>query len=249
VPELKGRDRLIVALDVDTCDHAMTIVRELDGCVRFFKIGLQLFIGGEWRRLLDQLVEREISVFLDLKIPDDIGNTIRRVVEACVAARLVRFLTLSHSVSDATIAVAREGRGEAKDPQLLIVPLVSSVGAQAFQAVHGANQGKLDQFIVEKGRCGLRAGCDGLIVSGSAIGEVKRQLDCLIVSPGIRRAGSARDDHERFTTPAEAIRMGSDYLVVGRPILGQPTPAQRLQAAHAIVGEIDAALDSMRRGR
>ena len=240
--ELTGRERLIVALDIDSTDEALEIVKELDGCTRFFKVGLQLFVSGEWRSFIDQTNERGIGVFLDLKLPDDIGNTIRSAVASCARTRRVRFLTLSHSVSDSTIAAAREGRGQAQDPQLLMVPLLSSVGTKEFDGISGADQGQLDQFVVEKGRRALESGCDGLIVSGSAIGQVRRQLDCLIVSPGIRPEGFEKEDHERFATPSEAIHMGSDYLVVGRPILGQPTPPDRRRVAQEIIAEIDEAI-------
>jgi orotidine-5'-phosphate decarboxylase len=234
---------LIVPLDVDTADEALRVVDRLDGVVSFFKIGLQLFVAGEWRALLAELSRRQCPVFLDLKVPDDIGRTVQSVVEVCVRAGVVRLLTMSRSVTPATVAAARAGRGASAYPKLLVVPYLSSQDARDFEALHGQDASRLDDYIVESGRQALAMGMDGLVVSGQAIASVRRALpETVIVSPGIRPAGAPIDDHKRATTPAEAIRMGSTYLVVGRPIVSASDPRE---AALRIVDEIGDALRSM----
>jgi orotidine-5'-phosphate decarboxylase len=236
-----------VVLDVDGAGDALRVVDQLGERVRFYKIGLQLFLGGEWTTVLRELADRRCEVFLDLKLPDDIGNTIRRAVETCVRARIVRFLTLSRHVSEATIRAAVQARGSSGHPRLLAVPMLSSADGGDLPQARGSEPQDVNRFIVTEGKRSLDAGCDGLIVSGAAIEEVKRRLRCLVVSPGIRPAGFGADDHKRSTTPGQAIRMGSDYLVVGRPIVDRP-PQDRARVAQAIIDEIDAALDALPQG-
>lgn len=233
--QLTGKDRLIVALDVPTVDEALGTVEELDN-VSFFKIGLQLFLTGGLPQLLQAL--RTKRVFVDLKVPGDIANTIAAVINMCVENN-VAFLTLSGSMPLPAIAAAKAARtakhGDA--PKLLIVPFLSSLDATDLPAVSGG-EGNLNTYIVSRARAAIEAGCDGVIASGQAIQICRQALPrpILIVSPGIRPAGASTDDHKRHTTPAEAIRMGADYLVVGRPILKDPDPRE---AARRIINDID----------
>jgi orotidine-5'-phosphate decarboxylase len=238
VSDLTGKDRLIVALDVPTVDEALSAVERLDN-VSFFKVGLQLFITGSLPTLLQSL--RHKRVFVDLKIPGDIANTIAAVIDLCVTMN-VTFLTLSESMPPPAIAVARAARNarNSRDPQLLIVPFLSSLDATDLAGV-AADETDLDAFILKRARAALQAGCDGMIASGRAIQVCRRAFPrpTIIVSPGIRPAGASTDDHKRHTTPAEAIGLGADYLVVGRPILKDPDPRE---AARRIIDEIDEAL-------
>jgi orotidine-5'-phosphate decarboxylase len=235
---LRGRDRLIVALDVPTVDEALGAVARLSN-VTFFKIGLQLFMTGGLPTLLEAL--REKQVFVDLKLPGDISNTIAAVVDACVA-RHVAFLTLSGSMPAAGIRAAKAARDakQRRNPKLLTVPFVSSLDAGDLAETAGGHP-DLETYVLRAARLALEAGCDGIIASGDAIRWCRTAFpSTIIVSPGIRPAGAGADDHKRSTTPADAIRLGADYLVVGRPILKSPDPRD---AADRIVREIDAALD------
>jgi orotidine-5'-phosphate decarboxylase len=125
---------------------------------------------------------------------------------------------------------------------MLIVPFLSSLDATDLTAV-AAGETDLDAFILKRAAAAIEAGCDGVIASGPAI-RICRQAfprPTIIVSPGIRPAGASTDDHKRHTTPAEAITLGADYLVVGRPIVKDPDPRG---AASRIIDEIDAALEA-----
>lgn len=242
VEQLTGKDRLIVALDVPTVDEALRVVDQLDN-VSFFKIGLQLFITGGLHALLQQLRQKQGKrVFVDLKVPGDISNTITAVVDLCVAMN-VTFLTLSESMPRPAIAAAKAARDarQSVEPKLLTVPYLSSLDA-ADLPLTATGERDLDTYILSRARGAIEAGCDGLIASGQAIELCRKAFPrpTLIVSPGIRTAGSSHDDHKRFTTPAEAIKLGADYLVVGRPILKDPNPCD---AASRVIAEIDAALD------
>jgi orotidine-5'-phosphate decarboxylase len=238
VSDLTGKDRLIVALDVSTVDEALAIVEQLDN-VSFFKVGLQLFITGGLPTLLQAL--RQKQVFVDLKVPGDIANTISAVVDFCVSMN-VTFLTLSESMPLPGIRSARAARDarQSQGPKLLTVPFLSSLDAADLPGV-AAGENDLEAFILKRAHAAVEAGCDGMIASGQAIHVCRRAFpsSTIIVSPGIRPAGASTDDHKRHTTPAEAIRLGADYLVVGRPILKAPDPRG---AASRIIDEIDGAL-------
>jgi orotidine-5'-phosphate decarboxylase len=235
--ELRGKDRLIVALDVPTSDEALRSVEQLDN-VSFFKVGWQLFMTGDLMRILERLHGK--NVFVDLKVPGDIGNTIRAVVDACVRLN-VTFLTLSESVPVSTIEAAKQARGQHAHPKFLTVPFLSNLDESDLRGVASATDLTLDEYILARASAALRTGCDGVIASGDAIRLCRGRFgeSVVIVSPGIRPAGASADDHKRHTTPTEAIRLGADYLVVGRPILKHPNPHQ---AADEIIAEIDRAL-------
>lgn len=237
--ELRGKDRLIVALDVPTTEEALAVVEQLDN-VSFFKVGWQLFMAGNLPWLLGQLKAKK--VFVDLKVPGDIENTITSVIDLCVGMN-VRFFTLSESVLPPTIVAAVNARRGRPEPKLLMVPYLSSLNEEDLRA--SAITTNLDDYIRGRAVAAIAAGCDGLIASGQAIKLCRQKLNdsVLIVSPGIRPTGASTDDHKRHTTPTEAIRLGADYLVVGRPIRKDPNPRE---AAQRIIEEIDSALDSRR---
>jgi orotidine-5'-phosphate decarboxylase len=240
VEHLTGRDRLIVALDLPTVDEALRVVEQLDN-VSFFKVGLQVFITGGLPTLLQSL--RHKHVFVDLKVPGDIANTIAAVVDFCVSMN-VRFLTLSESMPLPAIAAAKAARDakHSPNPKFLTVPYLSSLDATDLTVEAGAAARDLDAYILTRARKALAAGCDGIIASGQAIRLCRQAFPepTIIVSPGIRPTGVSTDDHKRSTTPAEAIKLGADYLVVGRPILKHSTPRDE---AERIIAEIDGALD------
>jgi orotidine-5'-phosphate decarboxylase len=236
VADLRGKDRIIVALDVPTIDEALASVERLDN-ISFFKVGLQLFMTGGLPDLLHALRTRR--VFVDLKLPGDIANTIAAVIDACVSMN-VELLTLSESMPLPAIRAARAARAarSSSHPKFLTVPVLSSLDASDLPAGAGGENG-VEAVIVKRAQAALDAGCDGIIASGDAIQVCRRAFpSTLIVSPGIRPSGASTDDHKRHTTPAEAIRLGADYLVIGRPILKAPDPRA---AAQRIIEEIDRA--------
>jgi orotidine-5'-phosphate decarboxylase len=237
---MRGADRLIVALDVPTVDDALRVVEQLDN-VSFFKVGLQLFLSGGLSALLQSL--RDKRVFVDLKLPGDIANTIGAVIDMCVSHG-VALLTLSESMPPPIVrsaAAARNAHGSSA-LKLLTVPFLSSLDVHDLAEITDTAD-DLETYVLKRARRALDAGCDGVIASGDAIKWCRTAFPhpTLIVSPGIRPEGAPADDQKRHTTPAEAIGFGADYLVVGRPILRAPDPRA---AADRVIGEIDAALQS-----
>ncbi len=231
---LKPQERIIVALDVPGPDEAIRLADKLDGKVSFYKVGLELLMGGGMRELIQELVRRG-RVFVDLKLPSDIPETVRRV--ANVAAGLgVEFITLSNSATPGTVRAAVEGRGRSGSPALLFVSFLSSLDRQDFAQLYGRNPADFEPFLKERTAEAKLAGAEGFIVSGQEIKLLRdTHPEAVIVSPGIRPAGSSTDDHKRTCEPAEAIRLGADFIVIGRPIRDAGDPRE---AAQGIIDEL-----------
>jgi len=215
-------DRLIVALDLPSIATARDIAARLDGIVSFYKLGLWLIFAPGFEAFLDDLLRAGKNVFLDAKM-FDIGETVRRGIER-VAERGVRFVTV-HGDGD-IIRAAVEGRGAAA-LKLLVVPALTSLNERGLKELGHA--GTVAELITERARTALDWGVDGIIASPQDDpNAIRRRLGAerlLVVTPGVRLAGAALDDHKRAGTPAQAIADGADYLVVGRPIVQAEDPA------------------------
>ena len=211
-------ERLIVALDLPSIEEARAAAANLRGVVRFFKIGLQLFpLGGA--ELARELIAQRNRVFLDFKFYD-IGETVRNAVAS--ASRIgADFLTVHGDREILTAAV--EGRGNSH-LKILCVTVLTSLDQQALQDM--GYSGTIEQLVLQRALLAREAGCDGVIASAREAANLRAALgpDMLIVTPGIRPAGSAINDQKRVMTPAGALAAGADYLVVGRPVLRAEDP-------------------------
>ena len=215
-------EQLIVALDFSDVHEARKCVDELDGIVSFYKVGLELFTSPT-RDFLEELRQRKCRIFLDLKM-HDVDETIRRAV-ANVASLGVDFLTI-HGNS-ATMKAASLGKGE-HSLRILAVPLLSSWNEKDLQELFLVGPAAdftpkfdtLDDYVFWRADQAISQGCDGLIASGEYVKKLRARFNenVLMVSPGIRPSGSSTDEHKRSLTPAQAIKDGADYIVVGRPI-------------------------------
>ena len=230
---MEARSRLIVALDVPTRREALALVQELRGVVTMFKVGLELIVGGGVPEVVEALGPDQ-RLFLDLKTPSDIPETVKRTVRSIASWPAIELLTLDVHTTRPAIQAAREGRGSRPHPKLLMVSWLSSMDASDLPG------GDLDAHLRQRASFARAQGCDGMIASGGAIAVVRAVWpEAVIVSPGVRPAGAATDDHKRAATPADAIRAGADYLVVGRPIRDA---ADRPGAARALIEEIERGL-------
>jgi orotidine-5'-phosphate decarboxylase len=240
---MRPQDRLIVALDVPSVDEAMRLVDELGDLVYFYKVGLELLMTGGFEPLLRELVKGK-KVFVDLKLPNDIPETIRRAVS--VAASIgVTFLTLSASATPETLVSAVDGRGTSSSPKLLVVPFLSSQSREEYTRLRGLDASQFEEALRLETRAAVGYKMDGFIVSGPEIALLRGWYpDAVLVSPGIRLAGSKTDDHKRSCTPAEAIELGADHIVVGRPIRNA---TDRRAAAKRILDEIAGAVPPERK--
>ncbi|MFW6079776.1 MAG: orotidine-5'-phosphate decarboxylase [Gemmatimonadota bacterium] len=224
---------LIVALDVPTADDALAMVDRLGDAVDRYKVGAPLFTRAG-PSIIETLRARDKRVFLDLKY-HDIPHTVARAAEAA-AAMGVELLTLHASGGRAMLRAAREAVGE-EGPRLLAVTLLTSMGVSELEAVWGRETRSLREDVFRLAELAAESGLDGVVASALEAEPLKRRHgeDFLVVTPGIRPSGAEAGDQVRTATPADAVEAGSDFLVVGRPILRATDPAK---AAAAILEEI-----------
>jgi len=227
---LDARERLIVALDVPSVKAAEAMVARLGESVWFYKIGYQLaFAGG--LPFAAGLIAAGKQVFLDLKL-HDIGNTVAKGVES-VAQLGATFLTV-HAYPQ-TMKAAVEGKQGSTLRILAVTVLTSYDDADLAAAGYEMNVKELAAARAAQAR---DTGIDGLVCAAEEAAALRDIVGpgMVLVTPGIRPAGSATGDQKRIMTPARAIEAGADYLVVGRPVLEAANPKA---AADAIVAEIE----------
>jgi len=229
---------IIIPLDVPTREEAFRLVDRLDDDAEFYKVGLELYTRTG-PAVVQELVGRGKRVFLDLKL-HDIPNTVARTVEA--AAELgVDLLTL-HTVGGRTMMrAAREAA--AGRLRLLGVTVLTSLTPDEMGEVWGRPIKSVREDVGRLAELAAELEIDGVVASALEASWIRAQLGerVVIVTPGIRPAGADRGDQKRVATPADAVRAGSDYLVIGRPVTGAPDPEE---AFRAILDEVRGAVRS-----
>ena len=232
-PMEDARQRLIVALDVPSAEAAFGLVDRLESTCLWFKVGLELFVAAG-PPLVQALVERGCSIFLDLKF-NDIPNTVAGAIRSGTALG-VRMMTIHANGGPAMLAAAHSAlEGIADPPQLLAVTVLTSMD-QAQVAAVGMERSPAAQVEL-LARMGLDAGINGFVCSPQEVGTLRALAgpEAVLVIPGIRPSGGEAGDQKRVATPADALRNGASYLVVGRPITQSPEPAA---AAEAVLREM-----------
>jgi orotidine-5'-phosphate decarboxylase len=214
-------ERLIVALDVPTITQAAALVDQLDGVVSFFKIGLWLAFAEGVDGLITDLIDRGNRVFLDAKM-FDIGQTVEEGV-ARAAERGISFVTVHGDRQ--IIASAMKGK-RGRPIKVFSVTVLTSLGDGDLRDMGYRLNAR--ELVYLKVKQAAEHGCDGIIASADDDPDELRRVagtdKLLIATPGIRSLGESTDDHQRRTTPSEAVAKGADYLVVGRPIIAKPNP-------------------------
>lgn len=238
-----ARQRLIFALDVDNLEDARGWVDRLQAQVGVFKIGKQLFTrcGPEVVRLVQ---DRGGDVFLDLKY-HDIPNTVAMAgIEALrLGVRMFNVHALGGFEMMAKLVAEIDKvcpRGNPERPLLLAVTILTSSTEETLRGV-GIDR-PITVMVPKLARLAKDAGMDGVVASPQEVGLIRDACgdDFLAITPGVRPAFAAQDDQKRITTPADALRSGADYLVIGRPISAAADPAL---AAEMILQEMQGAQD------
>lgn len=229
-------DRLMLPVDVPTLKEAETLVRRTEGKVGIYKIGMELQFAGGLEFARDLAADGK-KIFLDVKL-HDIDNTITKAVRN-VAKMGVAFMTL-HGYPK-TMRAAVRGLMEEGNPELCLLGVTVLTSMDEEDLVAAGYRGPLADVVEARTRDAREAGMGGIVCAATEASNMRSILgdDLVIVTPGIRPAGSAAGDQRRVMTPEDAIRAGSDYLVVGRPISQAGDPGS---AADAVVAEIEAAL-------
>jgi orotidine-5'-phosphate decarboxylase len=211
-------DRLIVALDVPDHEQARRFVEQLGESVTFYKVGLELFMAGNYWELVSWLTGQGKKVFADLKffdVPETVRSAVRRL-----HGRGVSFTTVHGN--DAIMRAAVEAKDEVK---ILAVTVLTSLD-QGDLADLGFSCNVAD-LVLSRARRALEIGCDGVISSGLEAPRLREHLGnkFLVITPGIRPVfNKPADDQKRTVDIEEAFRGGADYIVVGRPIRSAPDP-------------------------
>jgi len=238
---MPASDALIVALDVATLDEAIGLLDRLQGTVGRVKIGSQLSAAAGLGAV-EAAQKRGFEVFLDLKF-HDIPNTVAGAARE--ATRLGVFMYTVHaSGGRAMMRAAAEGAASAarelglRRPLGVAVTVLTSLDRRALHDELGVAT-SVEGHVLHLSQLAQESGLDGCVASPREIAPIRRLLGprWLIVTPGVRPAGSDAGDQARTATPAAAIAAGAHYLVVGRPIIAAPDPAA---AARAVIEEISA---------
>jgi orotidine-5'-phosphate decarboxylase len=202
--------RIIFALDVESPEDAKTWVRTLENHIKFYKVGLQLFLAG-WFNIIDWIVQRDLEVMVDLKF-FDVPQTVASAVGQ-LENRGASFATV-HGNDEMLKAAVREK----KDTRILAVTVLTSLD-QADLTELGFKC-SVKELVLSRARHALSIGCDGVISSGMEAPQLRGELgeNFLIIVPGVRPVENREDDQKRVVNVKAAFQNGADYIVVGRPI-------------------------------
>lgn len=233
-------DKLLVALDVESGGRAVALAAALQGVAGGLKVGSRLFTL-EGPSLVRRLVDEGHRVFLDLKF-HDIPNTVAQAVDAAVqtgAWMLNVHASGGTAMMQAAAAAGREAAARLGRPQPLLIAVTVLTSADATTLAQTGVHRRVEEQVLALARLARDAGLDGVVASPQETAVIRRECGATfaIVTPGIRgaSAGVSRDDQARTLGPAEAVRAGASYIVVGRPIIAAADPRA---AAEAIAEEI-----------
>jgi orotidine-5'-phosphate decarboxylase len=218
-------ERIIFALDFSDPEEAKTWINKLDSSIKFFKVGLQLFLAGWWP-IIEYIVNRNNKVMVDLKIfdiPETVGLVIQQLKD-----KNITFATIHGNKPIIEAAVA-----EKNGVKILAVTVLTSFDESDMLQM-GFNR-SIEDLVLIRSRKALELGCDGVVSSANEAPILRDELgsNFLIVTPGIRpglNIDIEKDDQKRIATATQAIANGADYVVIGRPISTSPDPLLTIQA-------------------
>ncbi len=206
------QERLIMALDVPSIQEAQALVEELGDSVVFYKVGMELFMSGDYFGFIEWLKKRHKKVFVDLKF-FDVPATVGRAINA-LSNKGVDLATIHGN--DAIMQAAAEQKGDLK---VLAVTALTSLDRGDLDDL--GFQCDIKQLVLSRAKRALAIGCDGIVSSGLEVGMIRQQLShkLLVITPGIRPVDNREDDDQkRVVSVEQAFENGADYIVVGRPI-------------------------------
>ena len=229
---IDNQDRLIFALDVPTSADAKKLVEELDSSVSFYKIGLQLFMTGDYFELSQWLRDRGKKVFVDLKffdVPATVGRAVKQL------GKLGATFATVHG-NNSILEAAAENKGDVK---ILAVTVLTSLDRGDLDDLGFECQ--VEDLVYSRAKRALELGCDGVVSSGLEAARLRSGLGekLLIVSPGIRPVENREaDDQKRVVTVPQAFENDADYIVVGRPIRDAEDPRASAEKIQSQIQEV-----------
>lgn len=224
--DIPVNERLIFALDVPSIDDAKKLVEELGDSIVFYKIGLELFMSGNYLDFVGWLTDKDKKVFVDLKffdVPQTVGSAIKQLSKYGAS-----FATVHGN--DSIMKAAAENKGDTK---ILAVTMLTSLDQADAEAL--GFKVDIKDIVLSRAKRALEIGCDGVISSGLEVPELRGELGTrfIIITPGIRPMENS-DDQKRTVDVEEAFLNGADYIVVGRPIKEPKNFNSPLEAATSI---------------
>jgi len=237
---VEAKDRIVLALDVDTPAEALNLAKELAAYVGVFKVGMQLF-NSAGPDIVKRIHELGGQVFVDLKL-HDIPNTVAAAGKVLTRLNCKMFNVHAAGGREMMTKVAEESREEAvklgiEAPLILAVTVLTSISDQEL-AQEMYVPLKVEELVVKWALLAQKSGLGGVVCSPREIIPIRQACgsDFKILTPGIRPLWSAANDQKRITTPHDALQMGADYMVIGRPIIKD---ADRRAAAQRIIDELE----------
>ena len=218
-------NKIIIPLDLEHTD-AIHMAKMLDPEICRLKVGSQLFTSSG-PKIIKELHNLSFDIFLDLKF-HDIPNTVHQAIKS--AADLGVWMVNVHASGGSKMLEAsyKALEGYPNPPLLIGVTVLTSVSEESLKEV---GLSRLQEQVIKLARLAKDNGLDGVVCAASDISSIKSKLgeDFITVTPGIRPVNSNLNDQSRVSTPSEAIKNGSDYLVIGRPITGSDNPKDALE--------------------
>ncbi len=219
-------ERLIMALDLPSIAEARNLVETLDDSVMFYKVGMELFMSGDYFGFIEWLKQQNKKIFVDLKF-FDVPATVGRAIKA-LSLKGVDFATIHGNDAIMEAAVASKG-----DLKVLAVTALTSLDRGDLNDL--GFQCDVEQLVLSRAKRALEIGCDGIISSGLEVPMIRKQLEhqLLVITPGVRPVDNRpADDQKRVVSVEQAFQNGADYIVVGRPIRDAENPkamAEKIQ--------------------
>ena len=215
---ISPEERLIMALDVPSIGEAQALVEELGDSVVFYKVGMELFMSGDYFGFIEWLKEHDKKIFVDLKF-FDVPATVGRAIKA-LSLRGVDLATIHGN--DAIMEAAARDKGDLK---VLAVTALTSLDRGDLDDL--GFQCDIKDLVLSRARRALAIGCDGIVSSGLEAPMIREEIDhrLLVITPGIRPVDNrVDDDQKRVVSVEQAFQNGADYIVVGRPIRDAQNP-------------------------
>ena len=238
---MEAKERIILALDVDTAEKAIAAGKLLKDHVGAFKIGMELY-NACGPSIVEEFQRMGANVFVDLKF-HDIPNTVASASR--IMTRLGAWMFNVHAsggqemMKSAVAAAAEEAASLGrKKPLMLAVTVLTSMNLQQLREDVGIPAESVEDVVVRWAKMAQACGMDGVVCSPKEAAALRKACgeDFLLVTPGIRPAWAAANDQKRITTPKDAVQLGSSYMVIGRPIVKADDP---VEAAKRIIRELE----------
>jgi orotidine-5'-phosphate decarboxylase len=225
-------ERIIFALDVSDPAEARQQLRALDRHLKFFKVGLQLFLAGGWP-IVDEIIQRGNKVMIDLKF-FDIPETVHLAIQE-LRDKGITFATIHGN--QPIIEAANSDKGQLK---ILAVTVLTSFDETDMRQM--GFKGSIEELVLIRAKKALKFGCDGVVASALETRKIREIVgpDFLVVTPGIRpglNIETKEDDQKRIATAKQAILSGADHVVIGRPIRLSENPLKTVQTLQEEISE------------